>query len=364
MLDPSFWRHRRVYLTGHTGFKGAWMTLILRHLGANVCGIALAPEGPSDLFLAADVARSVDNVIGDIRDPDLVKKSLVDAEPDILIHMAAQSLVRRSYSEPVATYATNVMGTVNVLNAVSQQSSVRAAVIVTSDKCYEHGRGTRPFRETDALGGHDPYSNSKACAELVTDAYRRSFFHGKNTAAIASVRAGNVIGGGDWALDRLVPDAMRAFIAREVLRVRNPSAVRPWQHVLDPVLAYLSLAHHLFEYGHLFAEAWNFGPGPDSEVSVSQVADRVAQLWGAGARWERDGGQHPHEAILLKLDCEKAKTRLGWRPAIGLEEALRLTVDWYRSFDRKFDMRDLTLEQIEFGLAATRTLNYTGSRIT
>lgn len=314
-------------------------------------GLALPPENRDDLFLVADVEPDVHHFIGDIRDCNLVRRALDVARPEIVIHMAAQSLVRRSYSAPLDTYATNVMGTVNVLEVIRHSPNVRAVVIVTSDKCYENVGKSSAYVETDALGGHDPYSNSKACAELVTDAYRRSFFYASDFAGIASVRAGNVIGGGDWAVDRLVPDSIRAFLAGGALRIRNPAAIRPWQHVLDPVLAYLGIAQRIFEGGHEFAESWNFGPGPDSEVLVAKIADCITQLWGGGVTWEPDGGSHPREAMYLKLDCTKAKTRLGWRPVVDLDEALRMTVEWYRGFNRKEPMRDLTLKQIEAVLA-------------
>jgi CDP-glucose 4,6-dehydratase len=350
LFDPKFWRNRRVFLTGHTGFKGAWMSLFLTQLGARLYGLALPPDNRNNIFLVTDVEHDVNHFIGDVCDYGLVCRTLELARPEIVIHMAAQSLVRRSYSEPLNTYATNVMGTVNVLEAIRHSSDVRAAVIVTSDKCYENVGKSSAYCEVDVLGGHDPYSNSKACAELVTAAYRRSFFNASDSAAIASVRAGNVIGGGDWTADRLVPDAIRAFIAGETLRIRNPAAIRPWQHVLDPVIAYLEIAQRIFERGREYAEAWNFGPGPDSEVSVAGIADRITQLWG-DCKWEPDGGSHPYEAMYLTIDSTKARTRLGWRPMFSLDEALRMTVAWYRGFSRNDRMRDLTLGQIEAALA-------------
>jgi CDP-glucose 4,6-dehydratase len=330
------------------------MSLILRHLGANLYGFAMHPENHHDLFVAADVESDIKHIIGDIRDIKLVRRALELAKPEIVIHMAAQSLVRRSYDDPVVTYATNVMGTVNILEVIRHLPDVRAVVVVTSDKCYENVGDAAARRESDALGGHDPYSNSKACAELVTDAYRRSFFCVNRTAQVASVRAGNVIGGGDWAVDRLLPDAMRAFIAGTTLRIRNPAAIRPWQHVVDPILGYLRIAQCLFEQGREFAEAWNFGPGPDNEVSVACIADRITHLWGNGARWEPDRGSHPHEAISLKLDSTKAKTRLGWHPTFDLEEALDMTVAWYRHFNQDNRIRGFTLEQIDAMLARAK----------
>jgi CDP-glucose 4,6-dehydratase len=334
-----------VLLTGHTGFKGGWAALILHALGAEVHGFALPPEDREGLFAAAHVADLVQHRIGDVRDPAAVATAVADARPEVVIHMAAQALVRPSYADPVGTYATNVMGTVHVLEAVRQAPEVRCLVVITSDKCYENDGRTQGYREGDRLGGHDPYSDSKACAELVTDAYRRSFFSGRDATRIASARAGNVIGGGDFARDRLVPDAVRAFRSGETLRIRNPQATRPWQHVLDPVIGYLRLVEHLVGREG-FAEAWNFGPGPASEVPVSTIVERLVALWGEGARWEHDRGEHPHEASRLALDCTKAATRLGWHPLIDLDTALRMSIDWYAALDRGEEMRAFSLRQI------------------
>jgi CDP-glucose 4,6-dehydratase len=348
VIDPKFWSHRRVFLTGHTGFKGSWTVLLLRHLGAHVTGFALPPIDPEDLFEVADLKSALEqHVLADICAAGPIADAMTAAKPEIVIHMAAQSLVRPSYEDPIRTYATNVMGTVHVLDAVRRAPSVRAVVSVTSDKCYENLGWVWGYRETDRLGGHDPYSNSKACAELVTDAYRSSFFAPAGTCQVATARAGNVIGGGDWARDRLVPDAMRAFMAQTPLRIRNPAAVRPWQHVLDPVLGYLRLAQRLVEDGRTYAEGWNFGPAAASEVPVSHIVETLVRLWGEGARWERDAGEHPHEAAYLKLDCSKAAARLGWRPLIELEAALDLTVEWYRALAAGADMRALTLGQMQ-----------------
>lgn len=347
MIDPVFWKNRSVFLTGHTGFKGSWMSLLLRHLGAHVHGYALPPDDERGLFVSANIERDIDHTIGDVRDLGLLRKAVERGEPEIVVHMAAQSLVRRSYSAPVETYAVNVMGTVNLLEAVRNVPSVKAVLIVTSDKCYDNVGWVWGYRENDALGGHDPYSNSKGCAELVTDSYRRSFFHKRGAAAIASCRAGNVIGGGDWSIDRLVPDAMRAFIDKKPLRIRNPAAVRPWQHVIDPVAAYLRLAERLAQHGHDFAEAWNFGPSSDSEVPVSRIVSGLVDLWGHGALWEVDGSDHPHEANYLKLDCSKAANRLGWAPLLGLDEALKLTVDWYKTAEDRGNLNDLSLKQLD-----------------
>lgn len=353
MIDPDFWRDRRVYLTGHTGFKGAWAALVLRRLGAEVTGFAL-PADDHDLFVTAKVASALRrHEVGDIRDLASLSASVAAAEPEIVLHMAAQSLVRLSYDEPVLTYATNVMGTVHLLEAVRKVPSVRATIIVTSDKCYDNPGLARGFREDDRLGGHDPYSNSKGCAELVTDSYRSSFFPAGGQSHVASVRAGNVVGGGDWARDRLVPDAIRAFSANSVLRIRNPDAIRPWQHVLDPISGYLRLAQSLVDDGAAYAEAWNFGPAGDSEVPVSAVVTQLARLWGNAATWEVDGDRHAHEAAYLKLDCSKAASRLDWHPAVDLGRTLQLTADWYRSALSKADMHAVTMAQIEDFLSTT-----------
>ncbi len=345
VINRSFWAGKRVFVTGHTGFKGAWLCLLLSQLGAEVFGLALDPDSEDGLFVSAGVKDVVHHVIGDIREIDVVRQAVHTARPDVVIHMAAQSLVRRSYQEPVETYATNVMGTVHLLECVRAAPTVRAVVIVTSDKCYENHEWPWAYREADQLGGRDPYSNSKACAELVTAAYRDSFFQAKTAARVASVRAGNVIGGGDWSRDRLVPDAMRAFVSGQPLRIRNPASVRPWQHVLDPLVGYLVLAERLVEDGKQFEGGWNFGPHMDGEVSVAALADALVRHWGHGSRWEREDGEQPHEANYLKLDCSKARNLLGWRHLIDFESALRFTVDWYRAHQRGEDMRRFSLEQ-------------------
>lgn len=348
MITPSFWRERRVLLTGHTGFKGAWTALVLQRLGAQVTGFAHAAGDSNDLFVLARVADGMDHRVGDVRDLDQLARTIDDTGSEIVLHMAAQSLVGLSYVEPALTYATNVMGTVHVLEAARRAQGVRAVVVVTSDKCYEN-LGTQSHRESDRLGGHDPYSSSKACAELVTSAYRDSFL-ADGQCKVASVRAGNVIGGGDWARDRLVPDVMRAFLAGKPARIRRPGAVRPWQHVLDPVMAYLGLAQRLVERGDV-AEAWNFGPGPAGEQSVGDIVEELASRWSAGARWESDPEPGFLEAELLSLDCSKAADRLGWHPLFDLPTALDMTVSWYQTFQRKQDVRALALDQISAALA-------------
>ncbi|MET4089332.1 CDP-glucose 4,6-dehydratase [Bradyrhizobium sp. S3.5.5] len=349
MTDPAFWRGKKVFLTGHTGFKGAWASLLLRRFGATVYGYALPPTHPSSLFVAARVADDINHCLADVRDLAKLRAALSEAEPDVIIHMAAQALVRPSYAEPVETFATNVMGTVHVLEAARYLPTVKAVLIVTSDKCYENNGGQTAFRENDRLGGNDPYSNSKACAELVTDSYRRSFFAERGMARIASARAGNVFGGGDWARDRLVPDAMQSFLDRQPLRIRNPNSVRPWQHVLDPVLGYFSLVEKLVA-DESFADGWNFGPNADSEQPVRTVVEHLQTLWADGASWTSDDGLHPHEAAFLRLDCERARSRLNWTQRLDLLRGLGLTVDWYKALQRGQDLRRLSLEQLELVL--------------
>jgi CDP-glucose 4,6-dehydratase len=346
VIDPAFWNGRRVFLTGHTGFKGAWTSFVLRQLGAKIFGFSLPPDQESGLFVRGRLASDIHHAIGDVRDLNALHAALSSSHPSIVIHMAAQSLVRRSYVEPLETYGTNVMGTANLLEAVRRVQGIQAVVIVTSDKCYENTGSIWAYRETDPMGGADPYSSSKGCAELVTSAYRHSFFSGNQRPKIASARAGNVIGGGDWAQDRLVPDAIRAFMADKALEIRNPAAVRPWQHVLDPVCAYLSLAQRLMEPENSLDEGWNFGPAAASNVPVRTVIKGLIKRWGAPARWTQDRRDHPQEAHFLSLDCTKARLRLGWQPVLELEDALDLTVEWYRAFAAGDDVRSVTLEQI------------------
>jgi len=346
----SFWRGKRVFITGHTGFKGAWLSLWLAELGAEVTGFALAPPTEPNLFAAAGVARRIRHQLGDVTDLSALTGAMKAAHPEIVLHLAAQSLVRLSYDEPVSTYATNVMGTVNLLEAVRQSPGVRVVVCVTSDKCYENRETGQAYREDDPMGGYDPYSSSKGCAELVVSAWRRSFFPpdklGQHGVALASARAGNVIGGGDWAKDRLAPDLMRAFAAGQRPLIRFPSAVRPWQHVLEPLGGYLLLAEKLHAGEPGLAEGWNFGPAPEDAKPVRWVADHLAQLWGEGVGWDETGEHQPHEAGHLSLDCAKARARLGWKPAWNLREGLGRTVTWYKGFARGGDVADLTLSQI------------------
>ena len=349
-MNSAFWQGKRVFLTGHTGFKGGWLSLWLQQLGADVTGYALeAPTKPS-LFEVANVAHGMQSVIGDVRDGDAVKRAMAAARPDIVIHMAAQPLVRYSYVNPVETYATNVMGVVNLLEAVRATPGVRAVVNVTSDKCYENREWPWGYRENEAMGGYDPYSNSKGCAELVTAGYRSSFFNAEKYAehgiALGSGRAGNVIGGGDWALDRLIPDMLRAIGAGEPVMIRNPHAIRPWQHVLEPLSGYLTLAEKLYTEGPVHAEGWNFGPHDTDAKPVEWIIERMTQEWGAGASWSLDGQNHPHEATYLKLDCSKARGQLGWHPRWDIGQTIAKIVEWHKAFDQGLDMRELSQAQI------------------
>jgi CDP-glucose 4,6-dehydratase len=340
-----------VLLTGHTGFKGAWLSLWLQSLGARVTGYALDPPSSPNLFQLTALDRRIDSRTGDLRDLSRLQAVLADSAPDVVLHLGAQSLVRRSYEAPVDTFATNVMGTVHLLEAVRRVGGVKAVVIVTSDKCYENQEWLWGYRESEPMGGHDPYSSSKGCAELVTAAFRRSFFaaeqHDRHGTAVASARAGNVIGGGDWAEDRLVPDLVRAFCDGRPVTIRNPVAIRPWQHVLDPLAGYLLLAERLVEDGPAFADAWNFGPAATSEVAAGELARRVQAEWGSGEVTLADAPTGPHEACFLKLDSSKAIARLGWRPRLDLPEAVSLAVDWYRKVHADPSRAcTLTLEQI------------------
>jgi CDP-glucose 4,6-dehydratase len=338
-------------VTGHTGFKGAWLALLLQRLGAQVSGFALAPERNDQQFVVAGLAAGIDQTIADVRDLAALSAALDRAQPEIVMHLAAQPLVRAGYRDPVGTYSTNVMGTVNLLESIRHTPSVRAGVIVTSDKCYDNDERGEPYIESDRLGGRDPYSNSKAATELVTAAYTASFFGQPGAPGIATARAGNVIGGGDWAADRLLPDLFRAIARGETLRIRSPNSVRPWQHVLDPLLGYLTLAERLHGGGEERSQAFNFGPSTASELPVSDLIGRACSLWGPGARWELDDEPVLHEASQLRLSSEKARAVLGWEPLIGIDEALALTVDWYRSFSRDGDMRALSLAQVDGALS-------------
>ena len=348
VVSRDFWRGRRVLLTGHTGFKGAWLCLWLRQLGAHVCGLALPAATNPNLFDLANAADGIVHRFGDIRDLPTVAAVLHDAEPEIVIHMAAQSLVRESYRDPLGTFSTNVMGTANVLDACRRSDVTRAILIVTSDKCYRNTGVTPGYDEDDPLGGDDPYSASKGAAEIATHAYRSAYFSDSGSAQVASARAGNVIGGGDWSDDRLIPDFVRAAMKGETLRIRSPDAIRPWQFVLEPLRGYLLLAERLFSGPSKVDEAWNFGPSDADSRAVSSVIEKVNDLWGGAVEVSIDRGPHPKESHLLKLNPAKAASRLGWRPKVDLDQALRLTVDWYRRVcTDAASARRCTFEQIE-----------------
>ena len=349
-VNPSFWKDKRVFLTGHTGFKGGWLSIWLSSMDAKVTGYALAPNTNPSFFEVVGVASLLEqNHIADVRDLTSLKSAMKQANPDVLIHMAAQPLVRYSYDNPLETFSTNVMGTANLLEAARTIEGLKAIVVVTTDKCYENQEWLWGYRENEPLGGADPYSSSKACAELVTSAYRQSFFSGNlatSNAALASARAGNVFGGGDWSVDRLVPDAHTAFDAGKPLILRNPLATRPWQHVLEPLSGYLVLAQALFEHGKQFASAWNFGPDDEGNQTVEQVIDLLSSIWGNTARWQQDPEAQPHEAHLLKLDCSKAHQQLRWTPKWKLAQSIEKIVQWHKALKAGKNMKAISLEQI------------------
>lgn len=345
-IDPNFWRGKRVFVTGHTGFKGSWLSLWLQSIGAELHGYALSSPTDPALFDEAHIAQGMTSVIGDVRDYSSLLAALKQSRAEIVLHMAAQPLVRLSYEQPVETYATNVMGTVHLLEAIRQVGGVRAVVNVTTDKCYENKEWVWGYREDEPMGGYDPYSNSKGCSELVTCAYRRSFFQ-KSEIALASARAGNVIGGGDWALDRLVPDVLRAFERQEPVVIRNPYSTRPWQHVLEPLSGYLVLAQKLYEDGQSYAEGWNFGPNEEDAKPVQWIVEKLVNDWGSGASWQLDCGDHPHEASYLKLDISKAKAKMGWGPRWNLAKALGEITAWHQAWLAGENVQQLCLRQIE-----------------
>lgn len=344
MIKRGFYKDKRLFITGHTGFKGSWLALWLTELGARVYGYSLSPPTDPNLFTLINLTERLGgHIISDIRDRKALEDAIHDAQPEIVFHLAAQSLVRKGYSDPVYTYETNIMGTVNLLEAIRHTDSVKACVIVTSDKCYENQEWVWPYRETDALGGIDPYSSSKACAEIITASYRKSFLSPK--AAVATVRAGNVIGGGDWAQDRLIPDFIRAVIKREVINVRYPEAIRPWQHVLEPLYGYLLLAEKLYNNGSPYSGAWNFGPDATDTRPVKWILEYLKAHF-KGASWYSDPSKQPEETLTLKLDSSKAHTFLGWRPLWQIEKALDETAKWYKAYLNGEDMKIETLKQI------------------
>lgn len=351
-MTPSFWKNKNVLITGHTGFKGSWLSLWLQTRGANVIGYSLAPPSTPNFFSVGRIDDSIVSVHGDVRDLESLLDTVKVHKPDIVIHMAAQSLVRYSYKHPVDTYSTNVMGTVNVLEAIRQIGGVKVALIITSDKCYENRETMVGYRESDPMGGYDPYSSSKGCAELVTAAYENSFFppdrfHSHGTA-VASTRAGNVIGGGDWGEDRLIPDIMKSKLANQPVTIRYPDAIRPWQHVLEPLNGYLELAEHMWERGTEFNGGWNFGPDSDDCKPVRWILETLNTQWQGGVQWEQSAAENPHEATYLSLDCSKSKQLLGWSPKLNLTNALEMLVDWYQGYSNNDNMRDLSINQLTY----------------
>jgi len=344
------YKNRRVLVTGHTGFKGSWLCLLLNQLGADVYGYALEPPTHPSLFNEARIDELMTSYIGDVRNLNDLQEVVKKVQPEIVIHMAAQPLVRESYKIPVETYSINVMGTVHLLEACRNTKSVKAIVNVTTDKCYENREWHWGYRENEPMGGYDPYSNSKGCSELVTSAYRNSFFnpkdYEKHGVAIASARAGNVIGGGDWADDRLIPDFIRSITKDEKVLIRSPYAIRPWQHVLEPLTGYLTLAAKLYTEGVQYAQGWNFGPEDSDAQNVEWITNTICQLWGEGASFEIDQNPQPHEANYLKLDCSKAKAELGWVPKWNIETTLKSIVDWNKAYLKSDDIREVTNNQI------------------
>lgn len=346
-MRPSFWHGKKILITGHTGFKGSWLSLWLQKTGANVVGFALSPPTSPNLFSVANVADGISSIEGDVRSLDQLDAAIRKHKPEIIIHMAAQSLVRYSYDDPVETFATNVMGTVNVLESARRSNSVRVILNITSDKCYENKEWLWGYRECEPMGGHDPYSSSKGCAELVTSAYRESFFSDKQSGiVVASARAGNVIGGGDWAKDRLIPDIVTAFMQKRAVMIRYPESIRPWQHVLEPLSGYLLLIEHLWEQGEPFTGGWNFGPGDEDAKPVMWIVEHLINVWEDGATCEVDSQEHPHEANYLKLDSSKARQLLKWKPRLNLDSALEWVADWYREYHHGGDLRTITEAQI------------------
>lgn len=350
-VDGNFWNNKRVFLTGHTGFKGAWLSLWLTKLGAKVIGYALKPPTKPSLFEICEIENTILSIEGDVRNYEKLLLAMQESKAEIVIHMAAQPLVRDSYKIPVETYEINVMGAVHVLEAVRHCQGIKAVVNVTTDKCYENKEWLWGYREDEPMGGHDPYSNSKGCSELVTASYRNSFFppedYDKHGVAIATARAGNVIGGGDWAQDRLIPDFIRAILTNENIVVRNPHAIRPWQHVLEPLNGYLTLAQKLYEKGPEFAEGWNFGPNDADAKTVGWIVENLCQLWNGKVKYQLDQRVQPHEANYLNLDCSKAKARLGWRPIWNLEQALEKIHTWVDVYQNNGDIRKICYKQIE-----------------
>jgi len=347
----NIYNGKRVLITGHTGFKGSWLSIWLNELGANVIGYALKPPTTPSLFEVCDLKKKVTSIIGDIRNLKMLRDVFEKYQPEIVFHMAAQSLVRYSYKKPVETYETNIIGTVNLLEVCRHTPSVRVIVNITSDKCYENRDQVCGYKEDDPMGGYDPYSSSKGCAELITNAYLKSFFNPENFKehgkCLASVRAGNVIGGGDWAEDRFIPDCIKALLKNKPIIIRYPDAVRSWQHVLEPLFGYLLLAQRLYQEGPTFTGGWNFGPDDEGVKPVGWLVEQITEMWGNNASWEIDQGNNPHEAHYLKLDCSKAKSKLDWHPRWNLKLALDKTIEWYKAYCNHEDMLNITINQIK-----------------
>jgi CDP-glucose 4,6-dehydratase len=360
-MNVDFWKGKRVFLTGHTGFKGSWMSLWLQEMGAIVKGYSLVPPTEPSLFVEANVDSGMESQVADIRDYQTLFNSIDAFKPEIVFHMAAQPLVRLSYDIPIDTYSTNVMGTVHLLEACRKVSGIKAIVNITSDKCYENQEWVWGYRENEPMGGYDPYSNSKGCAELVASSFRQSFFnpaaYAEHGVGLASVRAGNVIGGGDWALDRLIPDILLAFQEGRAVEIRSPHAIRPWQHVLEPISGYLATAEKLYTEGAEYSEAWNFGPNDEDAQPVQRIVETLSSNWGDEANWFLSEGDHPHEAHYLKLDCSKAKMRLNWQPVWDLNTTLSKITQWHKAWLTKTNMREYTLTEIKEYMNARIGLN-------
>jgi|TARA_B100000902_G_scaffold233969_1_gene221815 CDP-glucose 4,6-dehydratase len=346
-MDKKFWKGKKVLITGHTGFKGGWLSIWLAESGAKVTGYSLKPEINPSLFESCLIEKKINSVIGDIRDEQKLKKTILETQPDIVFHMASQALVLKSYENPVETYETNLMGTVNILNAIRDTPSVKSFINVTSDKCYANDENLKAFKENDAMGGHDPYSSSKACSELITAAYRSSFF--KDSVAIATVRAGNVIGGGDWALNRIIPDFIKKIKQKQKMLIRNPESIRPWQFVLEPLNGYLILAEKLFLEGSAYAESWNFGPNNEDDKSVEWLISKFDKEYRGGGNFEiKSIDNSNHEAKYLRLDCSKSMKKLNWSPKLDIEESISMTCSWYKNFYKDDqDMYSFSVEQIK-----------------
>ena len=347
-MNENFWKNKKILITGHTGFKGSWLTVWLKKLGSDIIGFSKSVPTTPSLYEILNIENDITSVIGDIQDYELVKETINKYEPEIVFHMAAQSLVIKSYSDPIETFSTNVMGTVNLLYAIKETKKPNVVVNVTSDKCYQNNESLKGYSEDDPMGGHDPYSSSKGCAELITKSFRNSFFNSDDgkQIALASVRAGNVIGGGDWAENRLIPDIIRAIKNKESVKIRNPNALRPWQHVLDPLNGYMILAEKLWEEQNKYSEGWNFGPDKNEIKSVSWIIEKFNEFWKNKIDWTIDKNEL-HEANNLILNCQKAKTKLGWNPKVDMETTIKWTIEWYERYFDKEDMKKITEEQIE-----------------